>query len=59
MLAGRATRCALHESCSAHEVEAVEKDQKYKFIFDSRNFVSANFPEGENPLYALIKAGKY
>jgi len=22
-------------ACSAHEVEAVEKDQKYKFIFDS------------------------
>ena len=48
--------CALHEQCTPTSM--FEKKLK-NTNFSLAKEVGVIFPEGANPLYALIKAGKY
>ena len=48
--------CALHEQCTPTSMfEKKLKNTNFSFATE----VGVIFPEGANPLYALIKAGKY
>jgi hypothetical protein len=44
---------------SAHPPQSFEKESKIQILVSYQRGVGGIFPEGANPLYALIKAGKY